>query len=136
LRVDLDVRRAPDVRGQVRDGETTLTADLGARGCDDHGVHEHEQAVLCRRFLVARHVHDDHPDEVVELRRGESDAVAEGRHRVDEVRSDLRDDELIVLAGAELPRLLLQRRVRVAKDLADGHRGLEGLRLDGAHAQV
>ena len=62
------------------------------------------------------------------------DAVAERLHRVDEVGRDLGDHG--VVARPQLPRLLLQRRVRIAKDLADGHRGLERLRLDGAHAQV
>ena len=118
-RLDADARRAPHVRGQVRDREAALAADLGALGLDDHRVDEHEQPVLRGRLLVPGHVHGDHPDEVVELRRGQADAVAEGLHRVDEVGRDLRDHVTVV--GGELPRLLLQRRVRIAKDLADGH---------------
>jgi hypothetical protein len=66
---------------------------------------------------VTRHVDDDHPHHLPELRRREPDAVPERVHRVDEIRRHARD--LLLVVRAELPRRLLEGGVRVAEDLSD-----------------
>jgi hypothetical protein len=56
---------------------------------------------------------------VVELWRSQADAVPEGLHRVEQVAGDLAGE--LRLPVGDLPRLLLERRMRVAEDLADRH---------------
>jgi hypothetical protein len=116
-----DPHRPAHVRGQVRDRQTALAADLGLlRRGEQDWVHEHDLAVADRRALVPGHVHHDHAHHLAELCRRHAGGERHRPHRVDQVAGHpLR---LLGVGGErQLSPHRLERRMWVAEDLADAH---------------
>ena len=67
------------------------------------------------------HVHDDESPELVHLRGGDADTSWIGAHCLDEVGREAGDE--LAVGGIERPCDLLQARVRIAQDVANGHCG-------------
>src|SRR5437763_616172 len=67
----LDRCRPPYVRRQVWDAEAALAPELVAGRAHERRVDEHEQPVATLGLRMTRHVHDDDPDRLADLRRRE-----------------------------------------------------------------